>query len=107
MVIKTTFIIVIVLVLLIWMFIEFKRFRHKAWAIFLIALILFSYFSFTAAIKGKDINFKSVDGVKQAGKLYVLWLGHVFQNVKMITTNAIHMDWKGNETNGSISKVKN
>ncbi len=93
-----TVIIVAVIIAVIWIFIELKRFKHKLVAIFLVALILFSYIGFVASIKGKDINFRSVDGVKIAGKLYFLWLGKVFNNFKTLTTNAIHMDWRGNET---------
>lgn len=98
MAVGTTLLIVIVLVGIIWVLVEFKRFRHKMWAVFLIALILFTYISFLATIKGKDLNLKTMDGIKDAGKLYFSWLGSVFTNVKTITTNAIHMDWKANET---------
>ena len=92
-----TFIIIAILVLAIWIFVEFKRFRHKIWAIFLIALILFTYFSFTSVIKGKDIDIKTFTGMKEAGKLYFLWIGNAFGNLKSITTNAIGMDWRGIE----------
>lgn len=98
MVIGTTFFVVAVLVVAVWLIIEFKRFRHKLLAIFLVALIIFTYISFMVTLKGQDIDFRSVAGLKQAGKLYLSWLGSVFGNLKTITTNAIHMDWKGNKT---------
>lgn len=102
--VSTALIVVIVLIIAIWGFIEFKRFRHKIWAILLIVLILFAYFSFASVVKSNDINIKTFDGIKEAGKLYGLWFVHAFQNMKMIVTGAVHMDWKGNETNKTIIK---
>lgn len=94
-----TFVIVAFVVLAIWMLFEFKKFRHKVWAIILILIIVFGYVSFNSVIKGKDIDLKSASGLKQAGGLYLTWFGHAFSNMKVITSNAIDMDWKGNETN--------
>jgi len=99
MVIGTTLLVVAVLIISIWVIIEIKRFKHKLFAIFLIILILFTYFSFIAVIKGENIDFKSAAGLKEAGQLYVSWLGSIFGNLKAITTHAIDMDWKHiNET---------
>ncbi len=93
MAIGVTLLVVAVLIIAIWVIIEIKRFRHKLFAIFLIVLILFTYISFTSVLKGKDINLKSASGLKEAGSLYLSWLGSVFGNLKSITTHAIHMDW--------------
>ena len=95
--VSATLILVIILVVAIWLIIEFKRFRHKILAVFLILLIVFTYFSFSAVIKGHALDLKTPDGLKEAGKLYLVWLGHAFKNVKVVTSNAISMDWKGNE----------
>lgn len=93
--------IVAVLIISIWVVIEIKRMKHKLFAVFLIALILFSYISFTVIFKGKDVDYRSVDGLIDAGKIYFLWLASVFGNIKIITTNAINMDWAS--TNSSIT----
>ena len=94
-----TMLMVAVIIIAIWMIIEVKRFKHKLFAIFLIALILFTYFSFTAVLKGKEIDFKSTTGIREAGSLYVSWLGSIFGNLRSITTHAINMDWnRGNKT---------
>jgi len=98
MAIGTTLIIVLLIVAAIWIFVEVKRFRHKAVAILLILLILFTYISFVATIKGKNIDLKTMSGIKQAGKLYLSWVGSVFGNVKTLTSNAIHMEWGANKT---------
>lgn len=91
-------IIIVSLVALIWIVIELKRFKHKIFAIFLIALILFAYVSLTIVFKGKDVDYKTVEGVKVASGIYFSWLGGVFGNLKSITTNAVNMNWGANNT---------
>lgn len=103
MAIGTTLLIVGILVALVWIVIEFKRFRHKLLAVFLIVLIILTYVSFLVTFKGKDINLNSIEGIKEAGTLYFSWLGSVFGNVKTITTNAIKMDWSPEENVSSGS----
>jgi len=99
MAIGVTLLVIAVLLIAIWVIFEVKRFRHKIFAIFLIVLILFTYLSFVAVLKEQDLNFKSINGVSEAGKLYFSWLGSLFGNLKSITTHAIDMDWKQvNET---------
>ncbi len=100
MAIGVTLLIVGILIIAIWVLVELKRFRHKFFAIFLIALILFSYLSFTLILKGKNIDLKTSSGIIQAGKLYFSWLGSIFGNFKTITTNAIKMDWAGQNRTG-------
>jgi hypothetical protein len=94
------------LVAAIWLIIEFKRMRHKILAIFLIVLILFTYFSFSAVIKEKNLDLKTFDGMKEAGRLYFLWIGNAFTNVKVITSNAINLSWGVNETSNLNETLK-
>ena len=91
-------IVIAALVVAIWLVIEVKRLRHKVFAVFLIALILFTYLSFSITLKDKEIDYKSISGLGEATKLYFAWLGSMFGNMRSITTHAIKMDWKGNET---------
>jgi MFS superfamily sulfate permease-like transporter len=88
-----TLFIVAVLIIAIWVIIEVKRLRHKIFAIFLIALILFTYISFTVTLKSQDIDMTTIPGVTAASKLYVSWLASAFNNLKSITTQAIGLDW--------------
>lgn len=90
--------IIVVLILAIWFFLEFKRARHKFFAIFLILLVLFLFFSVTLVFKGKNIDYKTVPGLISAGGVYVSWLGTAFNNIKIMTSDAIHMNWGGNST---------
>lgn len=98
MVIGFAFFVVAVLIVGVWFFIEVKRTKHKLFAIFLIALILFSYISATAVFRGKNIQWNSVSGLMEGVDLYFSWLGSVFGNLKSITSYAVKMDWDGNET---------
>lgn len=93
MAINSTFIIIAALIAAIWILIEIKRLKHKLFAIFLIGLILFTYVSFSAAIKDQDIDLKSVSGISTATKLYFSWLGNAFQNAKSVTTYALKQNW--------------
>ena len=100
MAIGMTVLIISALIAAIWVIIEIKRLKHKLFAIFLIGLILFGYFSFNVSLRGQDIDVKTVSGIIEVSKIYFSWLGSAFGNIKDITTNAINMDWKGNQTAG-------
>ncbi|MFH1585540.1 MAG: hypothetical protein ABIB79_02135 [archaeon] len=90
--------VVSILIVAIWVFVELKRLRHKVFAVFLIALILFTYISFSVVLKGQDIEWSTMGGVMKASKLYFSWLGSMFGNMKSITGYAVKMNWDGNET---------
>ena len=94
------------LILLIYVLVEVKRMRHKIFSMFLIGLILFSYFSASFIFTDQDIDFKTIPGVITASKLYFSWLGGVFGNIKQITAQAIRMDWGNNNTSdGSLPSL--
>jgi len=94
MVMRLTLIIISILVIAIWVIIELKRFKHKIFAIFLIMLLLSAYVSVSFVFKGKDMDFKTVSGVINASKIYLSWLSSALGNVRILTSNAINMDWK-------------
>jgi D-alanyl-lipoteichoic acid acyltransferase DltB (MBOAT superfamily) len=98
MAIGLVLLVICVLVIAIWLIFESKRMKHKIFAILLIGLVLFSYFSFVFVFKGKEIDYTSFDGIQDAATMYFSWLGTIFVNFKTITTKAINMDWSGNET---------
>ncbi|MCK5149524.1 hypothetical protein KAJ87_01200 [Candidatus Pacearchaeota archaeon] len=88
------------LVIAIWVIVELKRMKHKIFAILLIAMILFLYVTSGYVFEGKEVNFRTIDGLKEASSLYFVWFGSFFNNLKSITVNAIKMNWKGNVTSG-------
>jgi hypothetical protein len=85
--------IVVVLTLL-----RFKKLKHEIFAFFLILLILFAFFSFSMAFKEKNVTINNVSDISNAAKIYFSWFGNAFNNVKLITTQAIKMDWGSNKT---------
>ncbi len=87
-----------ILIVTILLALELKKMKHKLFAILLIGLILFGFFSFNAVFKGKEVKIENVSDLGNVIKLYFSWLGTAFNNVKIITTQAIKMDWKGNST---------
>jgi hypothetical protein len=100
---STGVIILSVLIVGIWILIEVKRMKHKLFAVFLIVLIVFGYISFSAIMKNNSLDLKTMEGLSKATKLYFIWIGSAFGNMRTITTNAIQMDW----SEGQISNQTN
>jgi len=93
MAIGITFFVVALLIIGIYLSIEVKRMKHKIYSVFLIGLILFTYFGFATSLKGQDVDLTSFDGIIHAGKLYMSWLGSMFMNAKSITAYAFKQNW--------------
>lgn len=98
MVVSVIIFIIAVLIIAIWLMYGFKKAKHKFWAIFLIALILFSFLSFNAAFGGEDLSINSISDIGKVVKIYFSWFGNAFVNLKSITTQAVKMNWQGNVT---------
>ena len=105
MAIGVTIFVIATLIVAIWVVIELKRFRHKIFAIFLIVLVLLTYISMNAVFKNREVDLGSFPGIVDAGKIYFSWLGGVFSNMKTITANVIHTNWKGNLTENPAENV--
>jgi hypothetical protein len=95
---SVVFFVIGVLILSVFVMFKMKAIQHKFMTVFLISLILFSFFSFYFAFKGKDISIKTVSDIGKVTKLYFSWLGGVFNNMKILTTQAIKMNWQSNKT---------
>lgn len=98
MAIGVTLLILSVLIIGIWILFEIKRLKHKLFAIFLIALILVGYFSISFSLRGQNIDLKTIPGIIEASNIYLNFLGYSFKNMRVLTTNAVQMDWKINES---------
>ena len=90
--------IIIGVIALIYILFEFKAIRHKLFAFFLIGLILFAFFSFSFVFSGKNIQLNNISDLGKASQIYLAWLGNVFNNIKIVTTQAIKMNWQGNSS---------
>lgn len=95
---SVTLIGIVLIIAAIWAVLELKRFKHRALAIFLIVILLFTYFSFTVVFKDKKLDLSSMDGIKEAGGIYYSWVSSVFLNVKSLSSNAVKMNWGVNNT---------
>lgn len=87
-----------ILVIVVWFLLEFKRLKHRLFAVFIICLILFLFFSGAYVFKDKEFDYKTVPGILSMMKTYCSWMFSVSGNFKTITSNAVHMDWSGNST---------
>jgi len=96
-------ILIAALVVIVFFYFQFKHAQHKLFTFLIIALIIVGYISFTWAISGQNIDLNTTDGWQKGIGLYFVWLGNAFGNVKVLTTNAVKMDWIGEE-NQTISK---
>ncbi len=62
--------------------------------IFMILMMTFGYVYVKA-----DAPLNSFDGFVDFGKYYFSWFGSVFENIKILTTNAVNLEWEAeNET---------
>lgn len=91
-------IILIAAVLGILLIAKFAHFKHRLGIILMMALLLFFYLTFTIVTSANGISLKTASGLFTGFKVYFLWMGHIFDNLKVLTTNAIRMDWAGNST---------
>jgi len=91
-------IVIVVIVALIWLFSLIKSKQHKWFAFVLIFLLLFSIYGFNSAFSGKNIQINSMGDFTDAVKIYFSWYGAVFNNLQILTTQAVKLDWKGNQT---------
>ena len=93
-----TWIIVFAAVIGILLITQLNHFKHKFGVIILILFLLFLSLSFMNVINDNSVDLSSTSGFFSAFKLYFSWLGHVFDNMKVITGNAVRMNWAGNSS---------
>jgi len=91
--------IVAILIVLAFIFLRISHMKHKLFLIIIIMFLLFFYTTGSSVLSGQNVDWKSFSGIEKAFKVYFSWLGGVFGNLKVLTTNAIKMNWDlGNST---------
>ena len=85
--------------------VRIKHIKHKVIIIGLIAIILFIYLTSSQILAGEDIDLKTLSGIEKATGIYFSWIANSFENLKVLTTQAIGMDWK--ITNSTAKTIKN
>jgi len=92
----------LLVILVVSKLIHFRHFKHRVTAIVLVLFLLFAYVTFANVVKENNIDIKTVDGIIKAGNVYLAWLKLSFENLKVLSGNAINMNWsptKGNSFN--------
>lgn len=88
-----SWLIIAVFVVLLLVFFRVKYMKHKVFAVLFILVLLFLYVTASRVLAGQNINWKSVAGIEKAVKVYFVWLGGAFDNLKVLTGSAVKMDW--------------
>jgi len=88
-----SWIIIGIIVVLAILVLKMNHFKHRTWVIIIILLALFLYISITVVNNKNDLKFNSTEGVFSSIKVYFGWLANGFQNLKVITGNALRLDW--------------
>ena len=86
------------LAILLWIFSGIKDKQRKFFVLLIILFLLFAVYGFNATFSGRDVQISSVGDLGNAANLYLSWFGNAFNNIKILTANAVKLDWKGNQT---------
>jgi hypothetical protein len=93
-----SWIVLAILVVVFLLLLKARHIKHRFFAVLLVLLFIFIYFTSTQLLSNKGLDFKTFDGWMKAVKIYFTWLGHAFGNLKDLTGQAVKMDWVGNST---------
>ncbi len=89
-------IVIVAIILVIFLFVKLRYVKHKTSWVILLVLALLLYIGYVASTAGYDVNLKSYEGSKTAMKLYLVWIGNTFSNLKSLTGQVTKLDWKTN-----------
>lgn len=83
----------IIVIIVVSKFLHFHHLKSKIIAVVLIVVLIFITSTFMSVIKNNSVDFKSVSGIINVVKIYFVWLGQAFGNIKVLTANVVKMDW--------------
>jgi len=86
-------IMLIIAILAVLFITKLSHLKHKISTSIIIIAALFIISTFMIVAKTNAINPWSFGGFFSGLKTYFFWLGHLFDNLRVITGNAIRMDW--------------
>jgi hypothetical protein len=93
-------IIILILVVVGILAIKLNHLKHRSSILIIVIVALFFYASVTFIATKNNLSMDSYDGFVDTMKAYGGWLANGFQNIRVLTGNAIHMDWTS--TNGTF-----
>jgi hypothetical protein len=80
--------------------------KHKVFLIVIIMILLFFYTTGSSILAAQNVNWRSLSGVEKGVKVYFSWLGGVFGNLRVITANAIRMDWASKNVTTGVELIE-
>ncbi|MEK6935203.1 MAG: hypothetical protein AABW67_00280 [Nanoarchaeota archaeon] len=95
-----SWIVIIVLLVIAFFVLRINHLKHRFWIIMLVLFALFLYTTISIVNNANSFDLSSTSGFFDAAKIYLGWLGSGFQNLKVLSGNAVKMDWT--KTNGSF-----
>lgn len=99
--------IIAVLIILAFAFLRLRHIKHKVFLITVIIILLFFYATASQVLSKQNIDWKSTSGLEKGAKVYFAWLGGFAGNLKVLTANAVKMDWaQKNRTEESIRVIE-
>ena len=90
--------ILFVVVLVVILKINIGDFKYKTYFFLVLFFLVLFIFTFVKVVNANSVDLNSASGVFSGVKLYFIWLGHAFDNVQVLTGNAVRMNWFGNST---------
>jgi len=77
---------------------QLSHLKHKAGIIALIVFLAFMGITFVLVARANSVDLGSSSGFFSGIKLYFSWIGHALGNLKVLTGNAVRMEWFSNST---------
>ena len=84
---------IIIIVLGIVAILKFTHLKHRIYIIVIVIVLLFLLGTFSLVANNNSIDLKTSSGTIQAMRVYFVWLGQSFSNLKTLTANVIGMEW--------------
>lgn len=93
-----TLIIVLIAAVAIFFIYRLSSIRGKIGYSLLVLALLFIILTFRAVVNVNSVNLSNPSGLFSGIKAYFIWLGQITNNIRVLTGNAVKMNWLGNIT---------
>lgn len=88
-----SWILIALVILIVFVFYKMRDFRHQVGLIVFAILIIFLLVSFGQLYASRNLDLNTFDGIMNAGKIYMAWLGAFGKNIIGMAGYAVHQDW--------------
>ena len=84
---------IVIIILGVVAILKFTHLKHRVFIVLIVLVLLFLLGTFSFVAQNNSIDLETSSGTIQAMKVYFVWLGQSFTNIKTLTANVIGMDW--------------